>query len=113
MISRKKCESESESSEKDAEVDESIFEDITAGCAPAQCFVLPCRSVRIGNYKVLPKEKISISPHGIQIKVPGIFNVEEVSTITVLTSDIIRIQAHFGKQMPLLFLYVKESACAR
>ena len=22
-------------------------------------------------------------------------------------------QAHFGKQMPLLFLYVKESACAR
>ena len=25
----------------------------------------------------------------------------------------IQVQAHFGKQMPLLFLYVKEAACAR
>ena len=25
----------------------------------------------------------------------------------------LQVQAHFGKQMPLLFLYVKESACAR
>jgi sentrin-specific protease 7 len=95
------------------EGDESVFEDITAGCPPMNCFSLPCRSVRIGNYKVLPKEKIILSPHGIQIKVPGIINTDDVITITILKADLIKVQAHFGKQMPLLFLYVKESACAR
>jgi len=93
--------------------DESVFADITANCPPTQCFSLPCRSVRIGNYKVLPKEKITLSPNGVQIKVPGIFNTEEVNTVTILKSDLIKIQAHFGKQMPLLFLYVKDSACVR
>jgi len=100
--------------ENDGKEDDSRFDDdITSGCPPSQCFLLPCRSVRVGNYKVLPKDRISLSPKGIQIKVPGIFNIEEVSTITILKTDLIRIQAHFGKQMPLLFLYVNSSACLR
>ena len=40
-------------------------------------------------------------------------NTDEVVTVTILKSDLLKVQAHFGKQMPLLFLYVKDSACAR
>ena len=63
---------------------------------------LACRSIRIGNYKVLPKDKITITEKGVQIKVPSIINPSEVVTLNIVTKDILKVLVHFGKQMPLL-----------
>jgi len=74
---------------------------------------LTCRSIRIGNYKVLPKDKITITEKGVQIKVPSIINPSEVVTLNIVTKDILKVLVHFGKQMPLLFLYISPSACLK
>jgi len=93
----------------------SIITDATIvdGSHPGQWCSLPCRSIRIGNYKVLPKEKITITMNGVQIKVPGIINTNEVVTINIPMSDVLKVLAHFGKSMPLLFLYISPAACLR
>jgi len=74
---------------------------------------LSCRSIRIGNYKVLPKEKITITEKGIQIIVPGIMNPNDVITINIFMKDVLKVLGHFGKQMPLLFLYISPAACQK
>ena len=74
---------------------------------------LTCRSIRIGNYKVLPKDKITITEKGVQIKVPSIINPSEVVTLNIVMKDILKVLVHFGKQMPLLFLYISPGACQR
>ena len=75
---------------------------------------LSCRSIRIGNYRVLPKEKITITTKGVQIKVPAIINTSEVVGINIPMSDVVKVLAHFGKKcMPLLFLYISPAACNR
>lgn len=33
---------------------------------------LQCRSVRVGSYKVMPKDRVLIVPQGIRIKVPPV-----------------------------------------
>ena len=86
---------------------------ITDGSVPGSWCTLPCRSIRIGNYKVLPKEKITITEKGVQIKVPAILNPNEVVTINIVMKDILKVLAHFGKQMPLLFLYISPTACQK
>ena len=86
---------------------------IVDGSHPGQWCSLPCRSIRIGNYKVLPKEKITITTKGVQIKVPAIINTNEVVTINIPMSDVLKVLAHFGKSMPLLFLYISPAACLR
>ena len=74
---------------------------------------LACRSIRIGSYKVQPKEKITITQKGIQIQVPGIVNPTEVVTISLSKNDILKVLAHFSKSMPLLSLYISSSACQK
>merc|ERR1719369_309672 len=86
---------------------------IVDGSHPGQWCSLSCRSIRIGNYKVLPKEKITITMKGVQIKVPAIINTNEVVTINIPMSDVLKVLAHFGKSMPLLFLYISPAACLR
>ena len=74
---------------------------------------LSCRSIRIGNYKVLPKDKITITDKGVQIKVPGIINPNEVVTLNIPMKEVYKVLAHFGKQMQLLFLDISEAACQK
>jgi len=90
-----------------------VEERITDGSVAGPWCSLPCRSIRIGNYKVLPKDKLTVTARGIQFKVPGILPPQEVITIAIGMNDILKVLAHFGKSMPLLFLYVSQDACAR
>ena len=78
-----------------------------------QWCTLSCRSIRIGSYKVLPKEKITVTERGVQIQVPGIVNPSEAVIISIPMKDILKVLAHFGKSMPLLFLYICPSACQK
>jgi len=106
---------EKNNNSKDLEGEGCVIPDanIVDGSHPGQWCSLPCRSIRIGNYKVLPKEKITITDKGVQIKVPAIINTSEVVTINIPMSDVLKVLAHFGKSMPLLFLYISPSACVR
>ena len=74
---------------------------------------LSCRLIRIGNYTVVPKDKITITDKGVQIKVPGIINPSEVVTLNIPMKEVYKVLAHFGKQMPLLFLYISPAACQK
>ena len=100
---------------KDREGEGCVIPDanIVDGCHPGQWCSLPCSSIRIGNYKVLPKEKITITDKGVQFKVPAIINTTELVTINIPMFDVWKVLAHFGKSMPLLFLYISPSACVK
>jgi len=84
-----------------------------ANIVDGQWCQLSCRSIRIGNYKVLPKEKITITAKGVQIKVPPIINRNDVMTVNIPMSDVLKVLAHIGKSMPLLFLHISPAACNR
>jgi len=86
---------------------------IYANIVDGQWCQLSCRSIRIGNYKVLPKEKITITAKGVQIKVPPIINRNDVMTVNIPMSDVLKVLAHIGKSMPLLFLHISPAACNR
>ena len=58
-------------------------------------------------------EKIAITENGVQIKVPDILNPKVVVIINIAMKDILKVHAHFGKQMPLLFLYISPAACQK
>lgn len=88
------------------------------GLNPREGCALSCRSVRIGNYKVLSVDKILISEEGVQMKVlPS--NTTEVVTIKIPKGDVFKVLAHFGqktkkgKSMPFLFLYISDFVWAR
>jgi len=84
---------------------------IDANIVDGQWCQLSCRSIRIGNYKVLPKEKITITAKGVQIKVPPIINRNDIMTVNIPMSDVLKVLAHIGKSMPLLFLHISPAAC--
>ena len=62
--------------------------------------------------KLKEKEKITVTEKGVRIMVPAIIN-NEVVTIDIGMGDILKVLIHYGKQMPLLFLYVSPGACQK
>ena len=89
---------------------------VTAASSPDQmemAWSMDCRSIRGGSYKVLPKDSILISGKGIEMKVPTIRNNMEVVTIMIPMNDVLKVLAHLGKFMPILFLYISPGACKR
>jgi len=88
------------------------IENIFDGSEPGNWCNMACRSVRVGSYKGLPSE-IIITEKGVQIKVPAIMNNMEIVTITIPMNDVLKVLAHFGKCMPILFLYISPGACKR
>ena len=75
-----------------AVLEEWIMEESVAG---PWCY-LPCRSIGIGNYKVLPKNKLTVNARGVHLKVPGILNTQEVVTIAIGMNDIHKVLAFFS-----------------
>ncbi|KAK9498499.1 hypothetical protein O3M35_003121 [Rhynocoris fuscipes] len=70
--------------------------------------LMQCRTVRIGSYKVVPEEKVVLSEYGIKLKVPS--PKGEPVTIKILKNEIVKVLAHFGKSMPVLFYYTTSRA---
>ncbi|RZF40329.1 hypothetical protein LSTR_LSTR006938 [Laodelphax striatellus] len=64
---------------------------------------LDCRTVRIGSYKVPPNDRVYITLRGIYITIPAI--VCENVKIGIPWESIVKILAHFGKGMPVIFIY--------
>lgn len=54
---------------------------IVDGSIPGCFTLLQCRTVRIGSYKVVPKDRVLLSSVGIRIAVPAIEDGECMRTI--------------------------------
>ncbi|XP_071581217.1 uncharacterized protein [Temnothorax nylanderi] len=70
---------------------------------------LECRTVRIGSYKYIPREKVVISHTGVRFSVPLLEDDTSFVTLDVKYRDIVKLLIHFGKTMPVLFFYTSIS----
>ncbi|XP_063234986.1 uncharacterized protein LOC134537936 isoform X2 [Bacillus rossius redtenbacheri] len=70
---------------------------------------LQCRTVRIGSYKVVPREPVVISPHGIRISVPCVDDETECIPVTLDMKEIVKALIYFGRGrgIPVIFLYTE------
>ena len=70
---------------------------------------LTCRTVRLGNIKVLRLEGVARGTSGgLMCRVP--FRASP-GTLAIRLTDITKVLAAFGKSMPLLFLYLRKGLC--
>ncbi|KAG5307231.1 SENP7 protease, partial [Acromyrmex insinuator] len=73
---------------------------------------LECRTVRIGSYKYIPREKVVISHSGVRFSVPLLEDDASFVTFDVKYKDIVKLLIHFGKTMPVLFFYTSVNTGA-
>ncbi|KAL4706533.1 hypothetical protein ACJJTC_015731 [Scirpophaga incertulas] len=66
---------------------------------------LNCRTIRIGSYRYSPKEKVIISNKGIKIVAPSLKNDTKDVALQIQLKEVVRILVHFGKGLPVIFLY--------
>ncbi|CAL7933808.1 unnamed protein product [Xylocopa violacea] len=71
-----------------------------------------CRTVRIGSYKYIPRERVVISPNGVRLGVPLLEDDKTFVTLDVKIQDIVKVLIHFGKAMPVLFFYTSTNTGA-
>jgi hypothetical protein len=86
---------------------------IIHGSIPGFYNHVQCQTVRIRSYKVVPKDHILLSSVGIQIAAPATEDDSKCMTLLVETSEIKKVLIHFGRGMPVLFLYIMPPAAAR
>ncbi|KAG7206518.1 hypothetical protein KM043_003863 [Ampulex compressa] len=79
---------------------------------PAPHTALLCRTVRIGSYKYVPRERVVISQNGVRFGVPLLEDDKNFVTLDVKFQDIVKVLIHFGKSMPVLFFYTSTSTGA-
>ncbi|KAG8237674.1 hypothetical protein J437_LFUL015562, partial [Ladona fulva] len=107
-------------SEDEADVAEEIAEGVQEGnngivteSAESRPVYLTCRTVRIGSYKAVPKERVVICKQGIRICVPDIEDGSKYVTIMFRLKDIVRALIHFGRAMPVIFLYTTHPCAVK
>lgn len=70
---------------------------------------LSCRTVRIGSYKYIPAEHVTISHNGLRLRVPFLEDNKKLVTVDIKYQNIVSVLIHFGKGMPVLFFYTTTS----
>nr|XP_027226873.1 uncharacterized protein LOC113818870 isoform X4 [Penaeus vannamei] len=74
---------------------------------------IQCRSIRIGSYKVMPKERVVIASQGLRLKLPTVIeDSSEPVSFDIPIKSIVKILVHFGRSLPVLFIYVRPSTAA-
>ncbi|XP_076301470.1 uncharacterized protein LOC143219351 isoform X2 [Lasioglossum baleicum] len=73
---------------------------------------LLCRTVRIGSYKYVPRERVLISRNGVRFGVPLLEDDKSFVTLEVKLQDLVKVLIHFGKAMPVLFFYTSTNSGA-
>ncbi|XP_011307387.1 uncharacterized protein [Fopius arisanus] len=71
---------------------------------------LSCRTVRIGSYKYVPREKVIMNSSGLILSVPLLEDEKKNVSIHVKISSIVKVLIHFGKAMPVLFFYTSTKS---
>lgn len=77
-------------------------------------FAVRCRSTRIGSYRVVPTDRVLFSSEGIMIEIPEVgpegSPSERLVKIVIISKQILKLDMHPGKSMPVIFLSVTPSA---
>nr|XP_031839540.1 uncharacterized protein LOC116430050 isoform X2 [Nomia melanderi] len=87
-------------------------EDIKDNSVPSPHTSLVCRTVRIGSYKYIPRERVLISQNGVRFGVPLLEDDKTFVTLEVKLQDLVKVLIHFGKSMPVLFFYTSTNTGA-
>ncbi|CAH1953623.1 unnamed protein product [Acanthoscelides obtectus] len=64
------------------------------------------RTIRIGSYRCIPAEKVSINAIRILLKVPHPSNDKDIKTLVFERENVVKVLASFNSSLPVLFLYV-------
>ncbi|XP_076053442.1 uncharacterized protein LOC143032481 isoform X3 [Oratosquilla oratoria] len=72
----------------------------------------PCRSIRVGSYKVMPNDRVLFVPQGIRLVIPPFDQGEDNVVLNIPIKSIIKILVNFGRSLPVFFLYIKPSTAA-
>ncbi|KAI9565205.1 hypothetical protein GHT06_008986 [Daphnia sinensis] len=83
-------------------------------------FAVNCRSVRIGSHKFTPAERVLFSSEGIKLEAPIFYAHDQPPQNDIVWVDVaipaqhlLRMEAHFNRQLPVIFLTVASSLCHR
>lgn len=69
-----------------------------------------CR-LRIGSYKMAPKDPMVVDLKCIQLRIPTVLNEEDIVTISIKIDEISKVMTYFGRDLPAMFLDLTP-ACA-
>ncbi|XP_066995952.2 sentrin-specific protease 6-like [Anabrus simplex] len=75
--------------------------------------LLQCRTIRIGSYTVVPRERVILSNIGVKMCVHSIEDGDKNVILTISMQDIMRVLIHFGHVMPVLFMNISAPAAAK
>ncbi|XP_014363724.2 uncharacterized protein LOC106715044 isoform X1 [Papilio machaon] len=93
-------------------MDDGSREEINPSSSQGIVTSLNCRTIRIGSYRYTPKEKVYISSKGIKIVAPSLKNESREVALQIQLKEIVRILVHFGKGLPVIFLYTMSKCGA-
>ncbi|GFY62809.1 hypothetical protein TNIN_112781 [Trichonephila inaurata madagascariensis] len=114
-------ENETVEEEEEEELDESVGEEeeeipseeheqeAIRGQRPTD-YPLRCRSVRIGSYKVhpagaQPHVPVNLAAESISFQAPSLIEPAKVVLISIRSHDITKVLVHFGRCLPIMYIY--------
>lgn len=81
-------------------------------------FAVNCRSVRIGSYKFIPVGRVLFSSEGIMLQAPVFHNHSQPSeksgiwsNVAIPAQQLLHVDAHFNRQLPVIFINVTPNLC--
>lgn len=74
---------------------------------------LVCRTVRIGSYKIKPRDGVTLSKYGLKIVVPPLNNSNDSVAVKIPIHDITRVLVHYNRTLPVIFYYITPRAGAK
>ncbi|GFQ73587.1 hypothetical protein TNCT_533963 [Trichonephila clavata] len=118
-------ENEAVEEEEEEELDESVGEEeeeipseeheqeAVHGQRPTD-YPLRCRSVRIGSYKVhpagtQPHVPVNLAAESISFQAPSLTEPPKVVLISIRSHDITKVLVHFGRCLPIMYIYTTPS----
>ncbi|GFT54544.1 hypothetical protein NPIL_694852 [Nephila pilipes] len=77
-------------------------------------YPLRCRSVRIGSYKVhpamtQPHVPVTLATESITFRAPSLTEPPKVVLISIRSHDITKVLVHFGRCLPIMYIYTTPS----
>lgn len=92
----------------------SSIEKWTKGGWPEPYFLVNCRSVRAGSYRFTPTDRVLLCSKGIRLEAPvwkqsGQTAETKIETIEIESFQLLQLEVHFSRSMPVIFIYVAPS----
>ncbi|XP_066255314.1 uncharacterized protein [Euwallacea similis] len=67
---------------------------------------LKCRTLRIGSYRFIPADEVTLDSKCIVIKAPAVDSKSDIKTVRIDRGDIIKVLVCYNKALPVIFCYL-------